>query len=114
MNQLVYKMEGFDKEWYNVGRNSVINYSNLPYGTYIFHLRGSNSDGKWNEKERILKIHILPPFYLSGWAYFIYLLLGILSVVGIIYYFRKGMSRNTNRPWRNSNGKRNANSILQK
>ena len=27
--------------------------------------------------------------YLSGWAYFIYLLLGILSVVGIIYYFRK-------------------------
>ena len=89
MNQLVYKMEGFDKEWYNVGRNSVINYSNLPYGTYIFHLRGSNSDGKWNEKERILKIHILPPFYLSGWAYFIYLLLGILSVVGIIYYFRK-------------------------
>lgn len=77
MNQLVYKMEGFDKEWYNVGRNSVINYSNLPYGTYIFHLRGSNSDGKWNEKERILKIHILPPFYLSGWAYFIYLLLGI-------------------------------------
>lgn len=114
MNQLVYKMEGFDKEWYNVGRNSVINYSNLPYGTYIFHLRGSNSDGKWNEKERILKIHILPPFYLSGWAYFIYLLLGILSVVGIIYYLGKGMSRNTNRSWRNSNGKRNANSILQK
>ena len=36
-----------------------------------------------------MKIHILPPFYLSGWAYFIYLLLGILSVVGIIYYFRK-------------------------
>lgn len=34
-------------------------------------------------------------------------------MVGIIYYFRKGMSRNTNRPWRNSNGKRNANSILQ-
>lgn len=107
-------MEGFDKEWYNVGRNSVINYSNLPYGTYIFHLRGSNSDGKWNEKERILKIHILPPFYLSGWAYFIYLLLGILSVVGIIIISGKGMSRNTNRPWRNSNGKRNANSILQK
>ena len=88
-NYLSYTLKGFDKEWYNVGRNSVINYSNLPYGTYIFHLRGSNSDGKWNEKERILKIHILPPFYLSGWAYFIYLLLGILSVVGIIYYFRK-------------------------
>lgn len=89
MNQLVYKLEGFDKEWYSVGRNSVINYSNLPYGTYTFRLRGSNSDGKWNETERVLKIHIRPPFYLSGWAYFVYLLLSILSVIGLVYYFRQ-------------------------
>lgn len=82
-------MEGFDKEWYNVGWNLVINYFNLLYGIYIFYLRGLNSDGKWNEKECILKIYILFLFYLLGWVYFIYLLLGILFVVGIIYYFWK-------------------------
>lgn len=89
MNRLVYKLEGFDKEWYSVGRNSVINYSNLPYGTYTFRLRGSNSDGQWNETERVLKIRILPPFYLSGRAYFVYVLLGILSVVGVVCYFKR-------------------------
>lgn len=89
MNQLVYKLDGFDQEWYTVGRNTLINYSNLPYGTYQFRLKGSNSDGKWNEGERILKIHICPPFYLSTWAYILYLLLLLFSIAGIIYYFRK-------------------------
>lgn len=89
MNQLIYKLEGFDQEWYTVGRNALINYSNLPYGTYLFRLKGSNSDGKWNEIERTLKIHICPPFYLSTWAYILYFLLLIISIVGVIYYFRK-------------------------
>lgn len=62
MNQLLYKLEGFDAEWYPVGRTGVINYSNLPYGDYLFRLKGSNSDGKWNEAGRVLKIRINPPF----------------------------------------------------
>ena len=32
MNGLECKLEGFDRDWYAVGRNSSINYSNLPYG----------------------------------------------------------------------------------
>lgn len=89
MNKLVYKLEGFDKEWYPVDKNALISYSNLPYGTYIFHLKGSNSDGKWNNSERILKIHIRPPFYLSPFAYGIYVVIILLSIAGIIYYFKK-------------------------
>lgn len=89
MNRLHYKLDGFDKEWYTVERNALINYSNLPYGTYTFRLKGSNSDGLWNETERVLKIHISPPFYLSTWAYLLYLLLFFFSVAGIIRYFRK-------------------------
>ena len=89
MNKLVYKLEGFDREWYPVDKNALINYSNLPYGTYIFHLKGSNSDGKWNNSERILKIHIRPPFYLSPFAYGIYVVIILLSIAGIIYYFKK-------------------------
>lgn len=89
MNRLVYKLEGFDKEWYEVELSPVINYSNLPYGSYTFRLRGANSDGKWSETERVLKVYISPPFYLSIWAYGIYFILIVLSVVGGIYYMRK-------------------------
>ena len=46
MNGLECKLEGFDRDWYTVGRNSIINYSNLPYGSYTLRIKGSNSDGK--------------------------------------------------------------------
>lgn len=89
MNRLEYKLEGFDREWYTVGRNSMINYSNLPYGSYTLRIKGSNSDGKWNETERVLSIRIHPPFYLSVWAYAIYVVLSLCSLAAIILYFKR-------------------------
>lgn len=89
MNRLVYKLEGFDREWYTVGRNSMINYSNLPYGSYKLRIKGSNSDGKWNEKERMLEICIHPPFYLSVWAYVVYTILALCFLIVMVFYFRR-------------------------
>ncbi|WP_321334937.1 two-component regulator propeller domain-containing protein [uncultured Bacteroides sp.] len=89
MNQLVYKLEGFDREWHSIDKSALISYSNLAYGTYTFRLKGSNSDGKWNGNERILKIRIHPPFYLSPLAYSIYAVIFLFSIAGIIYYFRE-------------------------
>ena len=93
MNRLEYKLEDFDREWYTVGRNSVINYSNLPYGSYKLRIRGSNSDGKWNEEERVLDIRIRPPFYLSAWAYAVYLMLALCTLIGVVFYFRRRTRR---------------------
>ena len=67
----------------------MINYSNLPYGSYTLRIKGSNSDGKWNEAQRVLKIRIRPPFYLSTWAYVVYVLLALCSLVAVIFYFRR-------------------------
>lgn len=93
MNRLEYTLEEFDREWYAVGRNSQINYSNLPYGSYTLRIKGSNSDGKWNETERVLGIRIRPPFYLSVWAYMVYVVLALCSLVAVIIYFRKRTRR---------------------
>lgn len=92
-NRLEYKLEGYDRQWYSVGRTLLINYSNLPYGSYRLHVRGSNSDGKWNEQERMLSIVIHPPFYLSGWAYALYSVLLVCSVVAVSLYFRNRTRR---------------------
>lgn len=89
MNRLDYRLEGADREWYTVGRNGRISYSNLPYGSYVLRLRGSNSDGRWNDTERTLHIHIRPPFYLSVWAYVIYVLLVACSLIVAVVYFRR-------------------------
>ena len=89
MNKLIYKMEGFDKEWYTAMDHNLVTYSNLPYGDYTLMIKGSNSDGVWNNDVRTLKIHVLPPFYLSVWAYLFYFALAIGGIVFVIIYFRK-------------------------
>lgn len=89
MNKLMYKMEGFDKGWYFANRQNLVTYSNLPYGSYTFMVRGSNSDGTWNGDIRMLRIRILPPFYLTVWAYVFYLLVAIGIVAYLILYFKR-------------------------
>jgi len=42
----------------------------------------------WNPKEKTLLIEILPPFYLTTWAYLIYLILGGTLAYFLIQFFR--------------------------
>lgn len=91
MNRILYKLEGFDTEWRLYSPDvATITYSNINYGKYLFKVKASNNDGVWNEEEKHLHIEILPPFYLSNIAYFIYvlLLIGLISAV-IIYLIKK-------------------------
>lgn len=93
MNKLEYMLEGFDQEWNTVRKDAIIAYSKLPYGTYRLHIKGSNGDEKWNETERILEIYICPPFYLTPWAYLIYIALGMCLLVAIALYYKNRTQR---------------------
>jgi signal transduction histidine kinase len=44
-----------------------VTYTNLNPGTYTFHVKGTNSDGVWNEKGNSIKIIILPAWYQTWW-----------------------------------------------
>jgi signal transduction histidine kinase/DNA-binding response OmpR family regulator len=82
-NRYAYYLEGFEKEWNLVGTQRSVTYTNLSPGDYTFKVKASNSDGVWAEKPYELKITVLPPWYRTWWAYFIYaVLLG-----AIIYAF---------------------------
>lgn len=89
MNKLTYKLEDFDQEWYTVDQSPVITYSNLPYGTYRLMVKGSNSDGYWNPRPTSLLIHIHPPFYLSVWAYLVYILLLAGLITYVFYHIKR-------------------------
>ena len=93
MNRLMYKLEGFDHEWYTLSRNALITYSNLPYGHYTLRVRGSNGDGRWNNEGRFLQIYIRPPFYLSMWAYAFYIVIGFCLLFSLVLIVRRKTQR---------------------
>jgi signal transduction histidine kinase/ligand-binding sensor domain-containing protein/DNA-binding response OmpR family regulator len=74
-SQYRYKMEGFNKEWLTTGPNErKVTFTNLDPGNYVFKVLASNSEGLWNETPATLSITILPPFWKTNTAFFLYAL----------------------------------------
>ncbi len=61
-NLYQYKLDGFDDEWIQSGTVHAATYTILDPGTYTFRVKGSNSDGVWNEKGTSIELMILPPW----------------------------------------------------
>lgn len=84
-NKYAYILEGFNKQWLITdAKMRKATYTNLDPGSYIFRVKATNEDGIWNEKGVTLRITVLPPFWKTTWAYFLY---GLL-IVGILWFAR--------------------------
>jgi signal transduction histidine kinase/ligand-binding sensor domain-containing protein/DNA-binding response OmpR family regulator len=96
-NNILYacKLDGFEKDWQYVQKQSFVNYTNIPKGHYTFRVKSTNSDGIWIGNERQLEIEVLPSFWESAWAIIIYVLLIIalfwisLRLLFIFYRLKK-------------------------
>jgi DNA-binding NtrC family response regulator/ligand-binding sensor domain-containing protein len=67
-NKYIYKMEGLDKEWISTSASRrFATYTTLSPGDYTFRVKGTNSDGIWNESGASLKITIHPPYWMTWW-----------------------------------------------
>ncbi len=82
-NQYMYMLEGFDKNWNYAGNKREATYTNLNPHRYIFRVKGSNNDGVWNQQGTSLVIIIKPPYWRTGWFYF----LEFLTILASIYLF---------------------------
>jgi signal transduction histidine kinase/DNA-binding response OmpR family regulator/ligand-binding sensor domain-containing protein len=82
-----YKLIGFDKDWrYTDGKNPSAAYNNLDYSNYRFVVEATNNDGIWSKSKAETDITITPPWWKSGIAKTIYILLIISALLGIYIY----------------------------
>ena len=83
----MYRLKGFgDDKWLTtVESQPSITYTNLHPGTYTLQVRVVERDGTMGKETSELVIHIAPPFYMSVWAYIIYILL-IAAAVWLAWY----------------------------
>lgn len=83
--QYAYILEGFEKSWNYVGRQRMATYTNLPKGHYVFKVRSTNADGVWTENTRLLDIEVLPSFWETSFAYFLYVVFILLIIITAVY-----------------------------
>ncbi len=81
-NQYKYKLEGFNKNWIQLGSNRTITFTNLSPKEYTLRIIGSNNDGLWNEKGSSLFIEVTPPWWRTNIAYVAYGLIFIGILMG--------------------------------
>jgi len=82
----LYQLDGFEKNWHDVGNEHKATYFGIPPGSYTLHIRAINSEGSMAEKSML--IVITPPWWRTWWAYIMYALLFLLAGWGI-YKFQK-------------------------
>jgi ligand-binding sensor domain-containing protein/class 3 adenylate cyclase len=84
-NQYAYKMENFDEEWNFSGTRRVAPYTNLDPGEYTFRVKGSNSDGIWDDKGISIKVIVKPPYWKTWW----FRILLAAGILGCIYAWNR-------------------------
>jgi DNA-binding CsgD family transcriptional regulator len=83
--QYSYMLENFDENWSEFGFNNSKEYTQLPKGHYIFKVRARDI---LESKEAVCSysFDVLPAWYESKVAFFIYFLLAIAAVLGLGYF----------------------------
>jgi signal transduction histidine kinase/DNA-binding response OmpR family regulator len=87
-----YLLEGYEQQWHLNGRNRIASYTNVPPGSYLFRVRSLDEANPESYSERTLRIVILPPWWLTWWAYIIYTILGVALFYGVlrlIFFFAR-------------------------
>jgi signal transduction histidine kinase/DNA-binding response OmpR family regulator len=80
-----WKMDGLDNDWTSPANRRIITYTNLPAGNFKLRIKMFDSSMSKVIDERILSVHITPPFWASWWFRLILLSL----IVGVVYFSLK-------------------------
>ncbi len=96
LNQYAYRLTGFLDSWTYSGNRRIATFTGLAPGEYNFHVKGSNSDGVWNEDGLIIPIEISGPWWMTTAAQ-IGLSISVLFLGFVLFRYRVRRVQNLNR-----------------
>lgn len=92
--QYNYKLEGFNKDWLTTDATSrKVSYTNLSPGKYVFRVQTTINDGTIDENESVLRIVILPPWWMTLFFRISVILLMVAFVSGFFLYRMRTLNR---------------------
>jgi signal transduction histidine kinase/ligand-binding sensor domain-containing protein/DNA-binding response OmpR family regulator len=81
-------MEGYDNIWHSPGTSGKITYSNILPGSYLLKVKWSNGEGAWTPDTALLVITVKQYFWLTPYAFTVYILL-FCGIVLMIYRYSR-------------------------
>jgi ligand-binding sensor domain-containing protein/signal transduction histidine kinase len=82
-----YQLQGFDRDWVDVGARRAAYYTNLPHGRYTFRVVARNNDGVWSDVAAAATLTVDPHIYQTVW--FRLLVLAALAALGYAVWKRR-------------------------
>jgi signal transduction histidine kinase/ligand-binding sensor domain-containing protein len=87
-NRYRYRLDRLDTQWHEVGSDQrIASYTTLPAGTYVFHVQGATSRGRWSEPGASLEIEVLPAWW-NSWRFRMFYGTLLLLTTSAIYMHR--------------------------
>lgn len=88
----LYKLDGYQNSWTDIGKRREIGFTNLDPGSYTLRIIAENSD-RVRSDERVLVLNILPPWYRTKVAIITFIVLCVL-IFWLVHLLRvRGMRR---------------------
>lgn len=92
-NRYQYKLEGFDREWIDLGSRRRVTYTDLNDGNYLLRVKAANKDGVWNDAGLSIPVTVSPAPWDTWWAYLGYLAMFTQIVVACWLGHRRKIRR---------------------
>jgi signal transduction histidine kinase/DNA-binding response OmpR family regulator/ligand-binding sensor domain-containing protein len=93
--QYICKLDGFEYEWHEA--SSHVGYTNISPGEYKFLLKAINKYTKAVIDERSIEIIVGRPWWASGWAIMIYVILLVVITLLVLQYAKTQMDERNSR-----------------
>lgn len=82
-----YRIEGLTEGWIYTNEPRMT-LANLSPGTYRLSIKACGSDGTWSDDSTVLTLRVAPPWWLSPWAWCLYVLLALAVLSGSFMWYR--------------------------
>ncbi len=84
-----YQLTDLNDDWIDLGNQRTLNFTYLPVGEHELKIKASTNPLIWGENYKSLVLIVLPPWWLTVWAYVIYVFIFFILMYSFFAYSQR-------------------------
>ena len=88
-----YRLNGSNQSWIEIGGRNTVYFANLSPGDYVFEVKATDFSNHWSDEVTSLNIAILPAWWQSTFARFMFVIIIFVMIISFIYRWKAKAKR---------------------